>query len=229
MSEYARMPEIAYPFAVFGAAAGWRAARARMGSIVASSDRRAMWGILAAALAGATLLALPDWPASLSGSLAAPWAAMGMTIACGALMVGLLVADLESLSRVRRLDREAAAMEVREPTTEAREDDPEPEVDFGLGDDVLARMARGAAAHRARDRATALLLGSSAQALAALRGALVRSAVGLAVVAFALAAHAFAAGPEGLDAYQSYRCATGVRDECRDKITAAVQVARKAD
>ena len=26
MSEYARMPEIAYPFAVFGAAAGWLAA-----------------------------------------------------------------------------------------------------------------------------------------------------------------------------------------------------------
>src|SRR6185503_18669841 len=96
--------------------------------------------------------------------VATPWVAMGVTLACGALTVGLLIADLEARTRVRRLDRERGSMELREPSAEAREDDPEPEVDFGLGAEVLARMARGAAAYRDRDRATALLLGSSAEA-----------------------------------------------------------------
>jgi MFS family permease len=192
-----------------------RAARARMGSIVAASDRRAMWGILATTLAGATLLALPDWPASLVGYIAPPWVALGLTLACGAVTVGLLVADLEARTRVLRLDREAGSMERREASDEPREDDPEPEIDFGLGADVLARMARGAAAYRARDRATSLLLGSSAQALAALRDGVRRSAIGLGVVIFALAAHALAAGPEGLHAHLDYRCATRHREDCR--------------
>jgi hypothetical protein len=203
------------PIGALVVGAARRAARARMGSIVAASDRRAMWGILAAALAGATLLAVPDWPASVGGSVATPWVALGITLGCGALTVGLLVADLEALSRVRRLDREAGSMEVREPSAEPRDDDPEPEVDFGLGADVLARMERGAAAYRARDRATALLLGSSVAAAGALRAGLRRSAVGIGVVIVALAAHALAAGPEGLHAHLDVRCATGHLDDCR--------------
>ncbi|MEP7126590.1 MAG: hypothetical protein ABJE95_37005 [Byssovorax sp.] len=195
-----------------------RAARARMGSIVAASDRRAMWGILAAALAGATLLALPDWPASMPGSLATPWAALVMTLACGLLTVGLLVADLEALTRVRRLEGEASSMEVREPSIEARDDDPEPEVDFGLGAGVLARTARGAAAYRARDRATALLLGSAAEARGALRRGVRRDAFGIAIVIAALALHALAAGPEGLHAHLDYRCGTGHLEDCRGPI-----------
>ncbi len=87
--------------AVVGAAL--RASRARLGSVVAASDRRAMWGILAAVLAGATLLAVPDWPASVIGYVETPWAALGLTLACGGLMVGLLVADLQAFARVRRL------------------------------------------------------------------------------------------------------------------------------
>jgi hypothetical protein len=217
------------PIGALVVGAARRAARARMGSIVAASDRRAMWGILAAALAAATLLALPDWPASMVGPLATPWIALGMTLACGALTVALLVADLEALSRVRRLDRETTAMEVREPSAEPRDDDPEPEVDFGLGTDVLARVARGAAAYRARDRATALLLGSSEQALDELRRAVRRGAIGIAVVIVALAAHALAAGTEGLAAHHDYRCGGGHLDDCRDEIHATIQVARRTD
>ena len=214
------------PIGALVVSAARRAARARMGSIVAASDRRAMWGILAAALAGATLLALPDWPAATFGRVAAPWVAMGITLACGALTVGLLVADLEALTRVRRLDREAGSMEVREPTTAARDDDPEPEVDFGLGADVLARMARGAAAYRARDRATALLLGSSEQALDALRRGVRRDAVGVAIVTVALAGHALAAGPEGLHEHLDFRCGSGHLDECRAEPLTSNQLMR---
>lgn len=203
------------PIGALVVGAARRAARARMGSIVAASDRRAMWGILATTLAAATLLALPDWPASLVGYVDAPWVAMGVTLGCGALTVALLVADLEARTRVRRLSREAASMERREATDAPREDDPEPEIDFGLGGDVLARMARGAAAYRARDRATSLLLGSSEQALTALRDGVRRSAIGLGVVIFALAAHALAAGPEGLHAHLDHRCETGHREDCR--------------
>jgi hypothetical protein len=208
------------PIGALVVSAARRAARARMGSIVAASDRRAMWGILAAALAGATLLALPDWPAAAIGRVAAPWVAMGITLACGALTVGLLVADLEALTRVRRLDREAGSMELREPTDEPREDEPEPEVDFGLGADVLARMARGAAAYRARDRATALLLGSSVAAAGALRAGVRRGAIGIGIVSVALVGHALAAGPEGLHALLDFRCGTGHLDECRPEVLA---------
>ena len=214
------------PIGALVVGAARRAARARMGSIVAASDRRAMWGILAAALAGATLLALPDWPAAALGRVAAPWVAMGITLACGALTVGLLVADLEALSRVRRLDREAGSMEVRDPSAEPRDDDPEPEVDFGLGADVLARMERGAAAYRARDRATALLLGSSEQARGALRRGVRRGAVGIVIVIAALAGHALAAGPEGLHEHLDYRCGTGHLDECRAELLPSIQLVR---
>lgn len=214
------------PIGALVVGAARRAARARMGSIVAASDRRAMWGILAAALAGATLLALPDWPASTLGRVAPPWVAMGVTLACGALTVGLLVADLEALSRVRRLDREAGSMEVRDPSAEPRDDDPEPEVDFGLGADVLARMERGAAAYRARDRATALLLGSSVAAAGALSAGRRRSAIGIGIVLAALAAHALAAGPEGLHAHLDYRCGTGHLDDCRGELLPSIQLVR---
>jgi hypothetical protein len=211
------------PIGALVVGAARRAARARMGSIVAASDRRAMWGILAAALAAATLLALPDWPASVVGYVDTPWVALGTALACGALTVGLLVADLEALTRVRRLGREAGSMLLREASDEAREDDPEPEVDFGLGGDVMARMARGAAAYRARDRATALVLGSSEQAIEALRLGLRRSAIGIGIVTFALAAHALAAGPEGLHAHLDVRCATHHLDDCRDPIVRKIK------
>src|SRR6185369_14025118 len=49
-----------------------RAQRARLGSIVAGADRRAVWGILVTSLAVTTLAALPDWPAWLAGGAVGP-------------------------------------------------------------------------------------------------------------------------------------------------------------
>ncbi|WP_433926217.1 hypothetical protein AB3662_25150 [Sorangium cellulosum] len=191
--------------------AALRAERARLGSIVAASDRRAVWQILAASLSAATLAALPEWPAARLGQVPVPEIvgalALGAWIAIGL----LILADAAALGH--RLPR--AAADAAEPCSpDAIAPDPAvPRVDLGLGDDVHARLARGDA-YRGRDRASLLVIGSHAEARAALAGALRRGALCFALGAAVLVAHRWAAGDGAVHAYRAAHCALGHDRNC---------------
>ena len=201
------------PACVAVLAAGRRAARARLGSLVAGSDRRVMWGILLAVLSINTLMGAADW---LLGDV--PWVALALTAVAFLGTLALLLLDLRALGRVAVAAREGAAMEVEDAGQKAdreAEGAEVPSLDLGLGDDVRAQVKRGGAAYRARERAVALLVGSPEEARAALRGALVTKVVGLAVVCLTLGAHAFVARREVGLAFHQERCAFADNQSCR--------------
>ena len=180
-----------------------RADRARRGSIVAASDRRAVWGILATALAMTTLAAALDWPAAQRSAARAPWLAAAMAASAGLAVLAILLADALGFARVARAVR--GDLELRDPD-DARVADDVPAVDLGLGEDVRARLTRGAGAYRSRDRALSLVVGSTAEARAALGWAMLRGAAGLAIVAAVAGVHRWARGVDALVAYDTQRC-----------------------
>lgn len=163
-----------------------RAERARMGSIVAAADRREVWSILMSCVPVATLAALPDWISFARGQTSPPAAAVFMVLSAAVLMTALLAANKKAVANV------AKVMEGVEAPGEDAEIDagaPVPKVDLGLGDDLFAKLTRHAAAYRNRDRAVALVVGSPARATEALRRAMRRNKVGLAICAAALLCH----------------------------------------
>lgn len=168
-------------------AAARRAQRARLGSIVADSDRRAVWGILALALSVATLEALPDWPAAAVGATAVPAPALLMAQAAGLLTLAILLLDVRALREARRAI--APGLERQDPAAVDPGGADVPRLDLGLGEDLRARFARSATAYRGRDRTLALVQGSPEQALTALQRAVRRGALGLAVIGAVHGAH----------------------------------------
>jgi hypothetical protein len=194
----------ALPVCALVVAAARRAARARLGSIVAGSDRRAMWSITMTALAVVTLIALPDWITLGDVFAGAPHAAPAIALGACLVTLALLIADGFARRRVARAD--VAGMDLRDPGADADHDDPAPDLDFGLGDEVLARVARGGAAYRTRERAAALILGSLDQARAAIRQAMTRGAVGLAITCAVLGCHALNVPREVLIRYHEDQC-----------------------
>ncbi len=193
-------------------AAARRAARARLGTIVAATDHRAVWRTLAGCVALASLLAAPDWSAAANGVERAPAVGGGVALAAALIVAACLLADVAAVLRVAGLVARGASMEERQglADTEAAV----PRVDLGLGDDVRAEVARGAAAYRATDRAVTLLVGSLEEAVAAVRGARRRSAMVLAGVLSVLVAHAFAMSGGAAAAFAERRCADGLVPSC---------------
>lgn len=188
--------------AVLGAAR--RAQRARLGSLVAASDRRAVWGILATALSVTTLGALPSWAAAAAGDVPSQLPVALMLAASALGIAGILAADLRSARRARQtLSPDVIAKEASEI---ASSDTATPRLDLGLGDDLAARVARPSSAYRGRDRAVALILGNPGLALSALRRAVRRGAVGLALVAVAAGLHVVADSGPARMAYDADRC-----------------------
>jgi hypothetical protein len=188
-----------------------RAQRARLGSMVAGSDRRAVWAILATTLALATAGALPEWPAAGAQNTAAPWPALLM-LAGAALVVGAaLLLDRRALRRA-----EAALLGVSPQRAEemGAVEQGVPHLDLGLGEGLAARLARSAAAYRGRDRALALVQGSPELARAALRRAVLRDAVSLALIAAMAGAHAAASTAPALRLYGELRCRQGNAGWC---------------
>jgi hypothetical protein len=171
------------PVCLFVLAAARRAQRARLGSLVASSDRRAVWGILAITLAAATLEALPEWPAASADDRPWPLVALGMLVLAGLATLEIFREDRAVLGRAREMER--AGLEAREePVLDASEI---LRLDLGLGDELRARTARGA--YRQVDRTVALVQGSLEAAVGALERSVRRGKIGLAVVALVGAAH----------------------------------------
>jgi hypothetical protein len=186
-------------------AAARRAQRARHGSLVASSDRRAVWGTLAITLAAATVEALPEWPAAAADDRPWPFVALAVLALAGLATLRIFREDRAVFGQARELVR--AGLEAREePAQEA------PEIlrfDLGLGEDLYARRARGAAAYRQVDRTVALVQGSPGAALAALERAVRRGKIGLVVVALVGAAHLAAGSRLAWRGYGEVRCVHG--------------------
>jgi hypothetical protein len=174
-------------------AAARRADRARLGSLVAGSDRRAVWGILVSALALPAASAVIDWPfTTVIGPFAhlpAPWPAIAMLLASAALLAFVLHADRTALRQVLGA---AATVEINQQISSENVGGV-PRLDLGLGDEVHAELAQGSADYRTRARPTALLLGSRTEAVAALRFATRRNVAGLVLTALVLGAHGYAA------------------------------------
>jgi hypothetical protein len=169
-----------------------RAERARMGSIVADADLREVWGILFLTLAVASLVALPDWRASLTDfygyTVPKPIVATLIAAGAGLVTIALLVADARALARINDATRGMVPSSDDADTITASTG--VPKVDLGLGDDIFAKLARHAAAYRSRDRAVALVVGCPYQAAAALRRSIRRNIASLVVCACVVAAHA---------------------------------------
>jgi uncharacterized membrane protein len=197
------------PVCLLVLAAARRAQRARLGSIVAGSDRRAVWGILAVTLAVATTEGVVDWPAAAGGDVAMPVAALAMAIGAAVAVGVVLVADARAIRRARRAlepglaDRGTAAIDPGAPT-----------IDLGLGDGLLARLARSASAYRGRDRAVALVQGSPEEAMLALSRAVRRGAASLGVILAVLAAHAAARTHFAHLVYEEHECREGKNRHC---------------
>lgn len=200
-----------------------RAQRARLGSIVADSDRRAVWGILALTLAVATLEAIPDWPASAKGEVEIPTPVIWMMLAAGLATLAILIADERALRRARVAI--APGLEQRSAADIDPLDTAVPGLDLGLGDGVLARLARSSSAYRGRDRTLALVQGSPEQALAALRRAVRRGAVSLAVIGAVAACHAAATTPRAQIVYEQMGCVMDPFGWCANRRSELLQQA----
>jgi hypothetical protein len=163
----AALPLVAAVFA-----AGKRAERARLGSIVAAADRRAVWVICAGALLVPSLATTLDWPMFTAGRGGAPWVGSMMAGAAVALlfaMVGRDRAARRELEAVRRNTREAT----REPSVDA------PKIDVGLGEGVAAQYEAAGSAYRGSEREAMVLVGDVGEAGAALGHAFRRSTLAL--------------------------------------------------
>lgn len=195
------------PVCALVVAAARRAARARLGSLVAATDRRELWALMLAALAVTTAAGLPD---AMAGQ--APITAIALASLSLAIVAALCASDMLAARAVRRAAIAAGTMD---PFTRGAEAEGSlPSVDLGLGDEVRAEVQRSAAAYRGRDRATSLLVGSLDEARAAVRQALGRKLAAFAVAAAALGAHGLAARPRARILYHEILCERGHGIEC---------------
>jgi len=185
-------------------AARGRADQARPGSIIARTERRAVFALVAAAIAGLTTLALPASIASLEGYGEAPQYALLIAALAGALGLGVLLADCVASIRVKRL----MALEAKGENTEVG-------VDFGVGDDVVSRVEAGTA-YRGGGRTVTAMVGDPDQARATLQRSLTRGAVVLAFVEIVGITHGLARDPEAAATYQATLCRSGRTTLCRE-------------
>lgn len=193
-------------------AAARRAQRARLGSIVAGADRRAVWGILALALAVTTLEALPQWPAFADIDAPPPIAAVLAVMGAAAVTIGVLRADRRAMA-----DAEQAigpGLTAREEPAPEEIDPSATRVDLGLGDALHERLARGAAAYRDRGRTIALVQGSPGDAILALERAARRGKRALFALAAIALAHGAATTSHARVLYEQTRCTEGDRAAC---------------
>lgn len=182
-----------------------RAERARGGSIVLSAERRALVRILAVAIAGLTLLAIPAELAR-SGDVTTR-ALLPLVALCGGAVVCVLVADLAATIRLDRLIARLATDGAGDADAGLGR------VDVGLGDELVSHEAAGAA-YRGGGRVVSLVLGNPVRARTALSRALSRSAVAVLFIEAVAVAHGLARERDSAAAYEAWRCETGDRDAC---------------
>jgi hypothetical protein len=155
--------------------AAMRAGRARAGSVVAASDRRAVWAAAAAVIALGVLGMRALYPPPVE-----PWLTTVVAGVACAVLVGLFAVDAIELARVATM---AALSEVEADGGRAmRADGGEVEaVDLGVGDEVRVEVVRPKHAYRGVEQIARVVRGSRELTAAALRGGLARAGVALAV------------------------------------------------
>lgn len=181
------------PIALLVMAAAQRARRARLGSIVAAADRRAIWVTLGTTLVVASLVALPEWSARAQREYGGPWVTMAMAWLVTMAMGALAWLDWRAWRQVGALRQQAQGMSSVDRGV-IREIDPSCEVDLGLGETARASL-RGGSAYRDRLVASAVVVGDPDETQSAMRRALRRDALALAVGVVASVAHGLAMAP----------------------------------
>ena len=165
-------------------AAARSAQRARLGTLVAGSDRRAVWSILATALAVTTLEALPDWHYLRSP----PWVAWSMVALASLGVLAVFAIDRRAARLVERAVADLSCVpEVHGEATSM--------VDLGLGEEVGAHVARSQVAYRDRDRVIDLVRGDPSLVRVAMARAQRRALASCALIAVVLSLHAVALAP----------------------------------
>ncbi|HZO12946.1 MAG TPA: hypothetical protein VFB62_06800 [Polyangiaceae bacterium] len=185
------------------------AERARLGSIVAFSDRRAVWGMLAAAAALVSLAALPDLPAWRGGTVSFPW--LSTLAAIGALLV--------VYCEVRQNREALRSLESLLENARPRDDDrvphaDVPRVDLGLGNEMHSQVMAEGVSYRGADREVGLIVGAAAEVRAALARALRWANARLALTVLVVLAHAIALNGHIAFAYHDELCDRHDRQAC---------------
>ncbi|WP_441287829.1 hypothetical protein ACSRUE_37895 [Sorangium sp. KYC3313] len=174
-----------------------RVGRARAGSIVALSDRRAVWAATAAVIAVALQLG-SGLPGAAAPDLGRLVAAMGFAV-----VAGLCALDALEIARVLKLPRERSgagdevaeriAGEIEAGATGAGDDGAASSaaragwkgtgerIDLGLGDEVQVEVVRPTHAYRGAQQIARVVRGDRGRAVAALRAGLMRGAGALAI------------------------------------------------
>jgi hypothetical protein len=208
----AGMAIVFIPVCLAVVAAARSAQRARQGSIVAASDRRAVWGILAFALALTTLEALPDWAASADLDASPPIPAVLAVVAAALVTLWVLRADRRAIAEAREVI--GAGLSARDSTDTAHVDPEATRLDLGLGEGLLERVAHGSAAYRDRARTVALVQGSPESAIASLERATKRGMLAIAGLSAIGVVHLAATTTLARLVYEDTRCGAGHRESC---------------
>jgi hypothetical protein len=176
------------PIVIYVMSAARRAARARHGSLVAATDRRAVWVALALAMTVATLVALPEWQEYVPELDRFPFIAFWMALAGATVAMAALTGDALAMRRLRELT--ATVADMRSVEAEAAESVAGRVHTRDLG---LGRQARAAfderASYRHRPGIVALVTGDVDEAERAIAGSIKRAAASVLVALLVIALH----------------------------------------
>jgi hypothetical protein len=188
------------PAALVVQSASMRAARARMGSIVAGVDRRTVTVALLAVVAFAAMTQAPALALSRFSFLVHPFVqpalSIGVSAVCAAAIAHIRRCDLDERKRLEEIVRETAWLEWTAQET-ARVDE-STGIDLGLGRDRWARTTE-LATYRTAPRSELVVCGSIQAARSAIDQALTqrRRALVFALATIAVTVCAFAFGAIG--------------------------------
>ena len=153
--------------------------RARFGSIVDRSDRRAVWTAACAAISVATLAAVPHRSGGVPELVA---------LLASAILMVLVAMDLVALQKLSRPVRLQGALRRRGPLQQD-ELDRHVVLDCGIGDAAYEEVAPAGTPYRSAEQVIRVHRGSRRLARAAMQAAALRGAISLGLATAATAAH----------------------------------------
>jgi hypothetical protein len=166
----------------FGAilAAARRVGRAREGSLLHASDRRAVWLPAATAVALGTLAAIPEWTAFPIAFRPSLELSRALGLLALAAIAALLIGDIAGLARARRAAHDLRTMRACDPES------PDlpwagDRLDLGLGDRAAVHVIPANGPYRELDRVIKVIRGDARAASHALGWSVARGAIALAV------------------------------------------------
>jgi len=178
-----------FPVVAVVIAAAQRAARARLGSIVAAADRRTVWAMLFAGLAPLTVPAVAEWLPGRRYLIFPPVLEIAIALVAFLVVTGCVVFDLAARARLRRMVGSLGALE---PIADV---DGAPRAirrtDVGLGRGARARV-HVPEHYRRGPEVRALVIGEPEEADRALASIVRHGGIRFVLAALVLGAHAVA-------------------------------------